>query len=171
MNYLENWIDASKISKTGWGGTSVYDDINHCMVLTAVNGWNSFFWTIPDVQDKEVYFEFDYRFTILDNWNSCYIINSNSYGSVVAALSKKTDWTHIRAKMTCSEPYIGMNVRGTDETGKTLAVAIKNVRLYLNSTFSNEIRETGNIQTMEIIEDTTCSFYSTGMYCGDIIEN
>lgn len=44
MNLLNDWVDVSYISTSGWGGTKVYNTNDHCIELTAKNGWNSFFW-------------------------------------------------------------------------------------------------------------------------------
>lgn len=173
MNYLENWMDISKLSMTGWGGSKDFDSAEHCLVLNATNGWESIYWTISAIQDREVYFEFDYKFTNLDNAGWCFIINNNSYGNDnIMRVNLNTNWTHVRVKVSCTTPYIGINIRGTDGTGKSFIMAIKNVRLYLSvDVVTNQLQKTGNVITEEAIEDNMASVYPSSIYFDNFIEN
>ena len=172
MNYLENWIDISKISQHGWSGSKVFDNTNHYLIFTATNGWRSFFWTIPDIKDKEICFEFDYKFTITDNWSNCWIINSNDYGynSSHLVVAKNTEWTHYKVNISSTTQYIGINVRGVDNTGKSVVMVLKNIRLYLKDSSNNQVYKNGNCVSGEIIEDESFSVYPTSIYSKQMTE-
>lgn len=51
---------------TGWQGSKSYDISEGCLILTATNGWRTFAWTIESLP-SEITFEFDYKFTNVEN--------------------------------------------------------------------------------------------------------
>ena len=82
MNLIENYTDLSSLNMVGWSGSKSYDTNEGCLILTATNGWRTFAWTVESLP-SEITFEFDYKFTNVENWFDCFIVNLNSidYGS------------------------------------------------------------------------------------------
>lgn len=172
MNLLNNWTDQSLIYETGWSGNSTYDKENGQLLLTAINGWRSFIWTIPELVNKDIVFEFDYKFITKDNMGNSFVMSSNSYsGDIYSDITEHADWAHKIVSAKWPTQYIGINVRGTDGTGKTLSLAIKNILLYYKISNSNKLCKNGVCKTSELIENNKFRVYNNSIYCDDIIEN
>lgn len=153
MNYLNDWVDISKIKSSGWSGSPSFDNENKYLLLTAINGWRSFYWKIPEIENKDITVEFDYKFISTDNWSNCWVININGYDGISNGnIAKVTEWTHYKKKFMSTSSYIGINVRGVDNTGKSVVMALKNVQLFIGNDSSNQIYKTGNFVTEEVIE-------------------
>lgn len=131
---------------TGWGGSSSYDIAEGCLVLTATNGWETFAWTI-EALPSEITFEFDYKFTNVENWSDCFIVNLDSiaYGSSIKIIPKITDkWSHFKVDISSPKKVIGMNIRGVDNTGKSVTLLLRNPIVYSKQTAnSSSIKKNG----------------------------
>ena len=132
MNLIENYTDLSLLDMTGWEGSKSYDATEGCLVLTAKNGWRTFAWTIEPLP-SEITFEFDYTFTNVENWGSCFVMNSESigYDPLIKDIPKITDkWSHFKVDIPSPKRAIGINIRGVDDTGKSVVLLLRNPVIY-----------------------------------------
>lgn len=151
MDYLDNYTDVTKISQTGWGGSKTFED--GILKLTAINGWNSYGWASEDWAGKSVVFEFDYLITPSENWNWLGLGTGDSvayFSDGVMALPQGK-WGHRRITFSEAKKVIGLNVRGTDKTGETYVVKIKNVRIH-DQVPNVTVRPTGIVKAGAMLE-------------------
>lgn len=146
MNLIENYTDLSLLSMTGWEGSKSYDISEGCLILTATNGWRTFAWTIESLP-SEITFEFDYKFTNVENWSDCWIVNLDSiaYGSPIKSIPKITEkWSHFKVDISSPKKVIGMNIRGVDNTGKSVTLLLRNPIVYGKQTAnSSSVKKNG----------------------------
>lgn len=131
MEYLTNWTDLNIISENGWSGSKAFTDGN--LVFTATNGWHTLGWNLPNTINKHIIIEFDYKYTNIENWgNTPWILNDTgpTYGLSIYNLTNQDKWVHAYCDITSSKGFIGINVRGADNTGKSVTMLLNNVRIY-----------------------------------------
>ena len=131
MEYLADYTDVSKISSGGWGGTKTFE--NGCLVLTAVNGWESHGWLSDEWVGKDVVFDFDYWVKADDTfwWIGLGSLDSVSYfASPIIKDFKFETWAHCTLNIQSAQKAIGINVRGLDKSGRTYVAKLKNVRIH-----------------------------------------
>lgn len=130
----------------GREGSKSYDTTEGCLVLTATNGWRTFAWYFKSLP-SEITFEFDYRFSNVENWGSCFVMNSESigYNDPIKDIPKITDkWSHFKVDISSPKRAIGINVRGVDDTGKSVVLLLRNPVIYSKQTVnSSTIKKNG----------------------------
>lgn len=131
-----DWRTISTCQQGGWTGSAVYQD--DILTLTATNGWRSFMWDIGDENvGKPITFSYEYK--ILDKTNAEYITtqhHTTSYWGTNVGESLDLDvidWTKKTVTITSPQKYVGIMIRGTDNTGLTASMQIRNVKIALNS--------------------------------------
>ena len=150
MEYLSNWTDISSIQMSGWAGNKSFTD--GFLILTATNGWRSFGWSLDDIVGKDISIEFDYIFTDITNWSNSgvFIINLDSigYGSSLKSLVKTTDqWCHVKANVSNAKKFIGLNIRGNDNSGTSIVMKVANVRIHSNEAKESNINKNGIVKS------------------------
>ena len=155
MDYLNNWTNLNDIQMDGWSGSKVFDGKK--LILTATNGWRSFGWDLPDIVGKDIIFEFDYYLENIANLSptGIFIINLDSitYGTPLFTLERTTgNWYHVRFNISSAKQFIGVNIRGTDNTGNSVIMHVSNVRVYDNIIKSPSVQKNGQIKTNTFYE-------------------
>ena len=157
MNYITNWTDKSSISMSGWSGSVAYNSSKGYLELTATNGWRTFGWNLPDIVGKNVTLEFDY--IMINNGNSAFSFVTNidaiGYGSAIDGVNlvdNTTQWNHKTVVLSSAKQFIGINVRGVDNTGLSTTLAIKNVILHATDDSNFGVEKTGVMHTGDFVE-------------------
>ncbi len=167
-NILSNYSDISLISMSGWGGSKEYDSNGYYLVLTATNGWRSFGWDTSQYSGQTICVDFDYRFTDLANYNSgrgvsCSVSSTVKYniGTALNASSVNV-WRHFRNEYA-ADNFFMIFLGGTDETGKSIVMNIKNLSILLKPSTHPSINKNGIIKSSMFkdgMTDTTISIES-----------
>ena len=133
---LCNWRNKSTCNMTGWSGSIAYE--NEELLLTATNGWRAFLWDIGEANiNKTITFSFDYKVTDASNAGWLFVQHYASvyYGNDVGRLNiNATDWVRHSVTIPNCQRYVGINLRGTDNTGKSIQLKVKNVKIALSDT-------------------------------------
>ena len=148
---LKDWSDIDLITMTGWSGSKSYDDTDDCLVLTATNGWRTFGWNTQSYSGQTLYIDFDYRFTDISNLTQNVYCTANSTVTYKAAgttldYSQVNVWKHCRIQLTADNYFIIM-IRGTDDTGLSVTLNIKNLSIVTATQDKSNIEKAGIINT------------------------
>lgn len=174
-NVLLDYTDVSLISMSGWSGSKVYDNQNNYLILTATNGWRTFGWDTQDYVGQNIYVDFDYMFT--DTSNLSQGVYCSAYSSVAYRASGTTldfsqinVWKHCRIKLTADNYFIIM-IRGTDSTGLSVVLNIKNLSIVAESSSKSNIQKKGIINSTIFKEiDNVASISIENIKANEFIE-
>ena len=132
-NYCD-WRNIANIKTSGWSEAKSYN--NGELTLTAINGWRCFMWQVNSALiGKNITFSFDAMVTDRSNAGYIYIQNMDSvgYGASLGDIPlTTTNWKRFTVHINSAAQYIGFNVRGVDETGKSLTLKVRNVKISNN---------------------------------------
>ena len=132
-NYCD-WRNITNIKTSGWQEAKSYNDGE--LTLTAINGWRCFMWEVNSALiGKNITFSFDAMVTDRSNAGYIYIQNMDSvgYGASLGDIPlTTTNWKRFTVHINSAAQYIGFNVRGVDETGKSLTLKVRNVKISNN---------------------------------------
>lgn len=124
-------------AQQGWTGSYAYDSTTQIATLTSTNGWHTFCWNVSSIPEgQEFIVEFDYYFTDLTNKSSTGVFtrmaDDSAYGTPIDQLdiTATTDFVHYKGTYTGGKKYFGINVRGNDNTGKSIVMKMKNLEIY-----------------------------------------
>ena len=164
MEYLDNWTDISLIKQSGWSGQASLNTTYGYVTFTATNGWRTFGWNLSNIVGKDVIFEFDYVVNSNDNSGYMFIVNLDSvdYGSSLLNLTDTRQWTHVKCRIANAKQFVGINVRGVDNTGKSVVMSVRNVRIHTDKKVL-DIGKNGVIKTsiFNNIEKAEKSFFTS----------
>lgn len=149
QNVISDWTDVNLISMNGWSGSKSYNSNYNYLVLTATNGWRTFAWSTGGLTSQPCVFEFDYY--LADNTNlsstGIFIINRDTveYGVPLMQLDTTLNkWNHCKFETNSALKYLGINIRGTDNTGNSVILYVRNVSINPSSiSGTNRISKNG----------------------------
>ena len=132
-NYCD-WRNINNIKTSGWLEAKSYN--NEELILTAINGWRCFMWEVNSTLiGKNITFSFDAMVTDRSNAGYIYIQNMDTvgYGASLGDIPlTTTNWKRFTIHANSAAKYIGFNVRGVDNTGKSLTLKVRNVKIASN---------------------------------------
>lgn len=160
MEYLTNWTNVDMITEGGWSGSFVYSTVDYALKFVATNGWHTIGWNSDEWVGKNIILEFEYILTDTSNLGSIFTITDNSvtYGSPVTTVSPNTTWSYCKSKINSAKKFVGINIRGVDNTGKSIVMLLRNVRIHTNDGINKVNIEKNGIIKSEIFSQCSSEY-------------
>lgn len=150
-NLIGNPSDLSLVNANGWDGRKSWNSEHGCFELTATNGWRVFGWVLNGNLPSQIVFEFDYKFTNIENLSWSGVVNESSvaYGGSIYDMPPIMDkWTHVKVSISSPKSFVGIILRGVDSTGLSTTTYLRNPYIYDKNTDSNSsLKKTGTLFT------------------------